>query len=168
MPAWQSSRRTGSALAPAGFAFLVAVLALGAGVARAADADAAADGTTPAPRRSYTRAYAALGAGVGLTVASFFIAERADRKYAEYLAETDPFRIEDEFQAAKRLDRLSAGALIAGQAGLALGIYWRFLRHPRAQETLGAAVGPEPAPAWTVVPAATRDGGVGLALDVRF
>lgn len=166
MPAWQSSRRTGSALAPAGFAFLVLVLAVGlcAGAARAAD-DAR---TVPTPRRSYTRAYAALGAGVGLTVASFFIAERADKEYAHYLEETDPFRIEDEFQQAKRLDRLSAGGLIAGQAGLALGIYWRFLRHPRAQETLGAAVGAAPAPTWTVVPAATRDGGVGLALDVRF
>lgn len=156
MPAWRSSRRTGSALAPAGFAFLLVALA-------ACVVPAAARADAPAP--SYTRAYVALGAGAGLTITSFILAGRADAAYERYLAETDPARLEDAFQDAKRLDRISAAALIAGQAGLALGVYWRFLRHPRPEANLGVEAAP--APTWSLAPRATADG-IGIAVDVRF
>ena len=150
MPAGPTSRRRSSALASAGFLFLAAGLGPGApGEARAAEHG-----------RSHTRAYVALGAGAALTGASFLLAESADREYERYLVETDPTRLEDRYNAARRLDRLSAATLIAGQAGLALGLYWRFLHHPRtAQAPL--------APAWSVGPYGGADG-PGLMVDVRF
>ena len=151
MPAGPTSRRRSSALAPAGFLFLAAGLVLGAAPR---DARAAESG------RSHTRAYIALGAGAALTGASFLLAESADREYERYLVETDPARLEDRYDTARRLDRLSAGTLIAGQAGLALGLYWRFLHHPRdAQSSL--------TPAWSVGPYGGADG-PGLMVDVRF
>ena len=153
MPAGRTRWRTGSALVPAGFVLLAALV--GPAPARAQDA------APSSPDRSYTRAYIALGAGAALTGASFLIAEQADRDYERYLAETDPSRLEDAYQKAKRGDRLSAAALIAGQAGLALAVYWRFLHYPReAQE--------RSAPTWGVAPHVGRDGSAGVALDVRF
>lgn len=141
-----------SALAPAGFVFLGAWLVLGAG--------AAGEARAAEPSPSHTRAWVALGAGAALTGASFLLAESADREYERYLVETDPARLEDRYNSARRLDRLSAGTLIAGQAGLALGLYWRFLHRPRAaQATL--------APAWNLGPYAGA-GGPGLKVDVRF
>ena len=141
-----------SALAPAGFVFLGAWLVLctgGAGEAQAAE-----------PSPSHTRAWVALGTGAALTGASFLLAESADQEYERYLVETDPTRLEDRYNSARRLVRLSAGTLIAGQAGLALGLYWRFLHRPRsAQATLD--------PAWNVGPYAGVDG-PGLKIDVRF
>jgi hypothetical protein len=139
-------------LVPAGFVLLLALLAPGR--ASAEDAAPAANGP------SYTRAYVALGAGAALTGLSFVFAEQADRDYARYLAETDPARLEDDYQRARRGDRLSAASLIAGQAGFALGIYWRFLRHPRE-------AGARTMPTWGVTPR-LDSAGAGLAVDVRF
>ena len=154
MPAGRTRRRTGSALVPAGFALLLALLA--PGTARAQDD---APPSSPPAKPSHTRAYVALGTGAALTGLSFVIAEQADRDYAAYLAETDPSRLEDSYQKAKRGDRLAAGVLIAGQAALALGIYWRFLHHPREAHTRS--------PAWGLAPRMGPDG-AGLAVDVRF
>lgn len=152
MPAGRTRRRTRSALVPAGLVLSFALLV----PARTHAQDAAP--SSPAP--SHTRAYVALGAGAALTGASFLLAEKADRDYARYLAETDPARLEDAYQQAKRGDRLSAAALVAGQAGFALAIYWRFLHHPRearAQST----------PSWGVTPR-IGSGSAGLILDVHF
>ena len=152
MPAGRTGRRIRSALGPAGLVLLGALAGI-AGPASAQDTD-----SSPGP--SYTRAYVALGAGVSLTALSFVIAEQADQDYARYLAETDPARLEDAYQAAKRKDRLSAASLIAGQAGFALGIYWRFLHHKgeaRARTT----------PSWGVAPRLGPTG-AGLSVDVRF
>jgi hypothetical protein len=168
MPAWRSRRRTRSALAPAGFAFLL--LALAGAILPAAPARAADDPDTPivspAPPASYTRAYLVLGAGAALTITSFVLAEEADAAYARYEDESDVDRMEDAFQDAKRLDRISAAALIAGQGALALGIYWRFLRRPRSDARLGSEAGA--APAWSFAPVAMRDGAPGIAAHVRF
>ena len=57
--------------------------------------------------------------------------------------------------------RRVTAALIAGQAGFALAIYWRFLHHPREARE-------QSAPAWGVAPHVGRDGSAGVALDVRF
>ncbi|MEO6461477.1 MAG: hypothetical protein ABIP29_00185 [Candidatus Eisenbacteria bacterium] len=153
MPAGRTRRRTRSALVPAGFVLLALLL----GIAPAGAQDATPSSTRP----SYTRAYVALGAGAALTGASFLLAERADRDYERYLAETDPLRLEDAYQKAKRGDRLSAAALIAGQAGFALAVYWRFLHHPRQARE-------QTAPTWGVAPRVGPDGSAGVALDVRF
>lgn len=157
MPAGQTRRRIRSALAPAGFAFLA-----GLAVAVAPPPPARADSAPATPAPSYTRAYVALGAGAALTGVSFVLAEQADRDYARYLAETDPARLEDAYQAARRNDRLSAATLIAGQAGLALGVYWRFLHRPGGHAALQRA-----AATWRVAPRFAPDG-AGLAIDVRF
>lgn len=153
MPARRTRWRTGSALVPAGFVFLAALL--GPAPARAQDA------APSSPRPSYTRAYIALGAGAALTGASFLLAEQADRDYARYLAGTDPARLEDDYRSAERGDRLSAAALIAGQAGFALAVYWRFLHHPRQARE-------QRTPTWGVAPRVGPDGSAGIALDVRF
>lgn len=165
MPAGRPSRRTGSALAPAGFAFpgagpvAAALLALALAVA---PGSAAAEEPAPAPAPpSRTPAYIALGAGAALTVASFVVAEQADRDYERYLAETDPARLDEAYDAARRKDRLAAGTLIAGQAALAFGIYWRFLRRPRAAALESAG------PRWGVAPR-VGPAGAGIAVDVRF
>jgi len=154
MPAGRTRQRIASALGPAGFACLLVVLAALA-PARPARADDA-----PATHPSYKRAYIAMGAGAALTGLSFVLAEQADRDYEDYLTETDPALLEDAYQKAKKKDRLAAAALIAGQAGLVLGIYWRFLHHPDddAKST---------SPSWGVRPRFDEDG-AGVAFDVRF
>jgi hypothetical protein len=154
MPAGRTRQRIASALGPAGFACLL-VLLTALAPARPARADDA-----PAAHPSYKRAYIALGAGAALTGLSFVLAEQADRDYEEYLTETDPALLEDAYQSAKKKDRLAAAALIAGQAGLVLGIYWRFLHHPEddAKST---------SPSWGVRPRFDEDG-AGVAFDVRF
>ena len=171
MPAGRTRRRTGSALGSAGFArALVLVFGLvsaslaGLVVPPPPAALAQNDEVTEPPPtgRSYTRAYVAMGTGLALTGLSFVLAETADQKYEEYLAETDPGRIEDIYQETLTADRLSAAALIAGQAALALGIYWRFLHHPGEDDERNDA------PRWGVRPRFDEEHGPGLALDVRF
>ena len=150
MPAGRTSRRNRTGLVAAGFVCLGVLSFAGPAGAQ-----------SPAPSsRSDTRAYIALGTGLSLTGLSFVLAEKADRNYARYLAETDPARLEDDYQAARRMDRMSAASLIAGQAGLALGVYWRFLHH-------AGEAGVRTTPTWGVTPQLGPDG-AGLALDVRF
>lgn len=84
----------------------------------------------PSPEPNYTKAYVAAGAGLALTGLSFWLAEEADRAYADYESGSDPDQIQSDYDRTTRLDRLSAASLIAGQAGLALAVYWRFLRKP--------------------------------------
>lgn len=161
MPAGRTRRRTGSALAPAGFArrpFVAVALAALLVVASVAAAHAQEAKPTGS---SHTRAYVAMGTGLALTGLSFVFAEQADRNYDDYLTETDPDAIEDAYQATLRSDRIAAGTLIAGQAALVLGIYWRFLHHPDDESA-------NEAPRWGVRPRIDADGAAGLALDVRF
>ena len=86
---------------------------------------------------SYTRAYLVLGAGVVLSAGSFWVAGEADRAYARYQDATDLGEIDRQYGRARRFDRLSAASLVAGQGAIALGIYWRFLRHPHTTRAFG-------------------------------
>jgi hypothetical protein len=82
------------------------------------------------PHRSHAAAYVCALAGAGLVVSSFPLADTADRRYAQYLAESDPGTIEDRWRATLRADRLSSGALLGGELLLATSVYLRFLRRP--------------------------------------
>lgn len=106
---------------------------------------------------SYKRAYIAFGVGGALTVSSFFIQEAADRAYDRYETGTDPAQITADFEEAERLDKWSAGVLLAGTGALALGVYWRFIRRPESKS--GASLELEPSISPTHA---------GLALAFRF
>lgn len=90
----------------------------------------------PAPRHGPSRAaWACAIAGAGLIAASFPLADLADRRYADYLAETDPAAIEGRYDAAVRADRLSSASLLGGEALLVTAVWLRFVRRsdpPRA------------------------------------
>ena len=109
------------------------------------------------PKVDYTRAYVALGVGGALTVTSFVLQRQADRAYDRYLAGTDPSQISKDFDEAERLDTWSAATLLAGTGALALGVYWRFIKHPEPSK--GASLELEPSFSPTHA---------GLALAVRF
>lgn len=66
--------------------------------------------------------------GLGLIGASFAWHEAANRRYDEYLNETDPDAIESRWNAVKRADRWSTSSLIAGEVLLATAVYLRFVR----------------------------------------
>jgi hypothetical protein len=99
----------------------------------------------PQPR-SKTRAWIAIGSGAALSIGSFFVARAADQAYDDYLGETDPGNLEDHYQDAKTLDRMSAGMLIAGQAAIALGIYWGFIQRPKEAPVRTFGIAPDLAP----------------------
>ncbi len=80
------------------------------------------------PHRPHRAAYACLVGGVGLMAASFPLANAADRRYAEYLNESDPRRIESRWNRSVMADRVASGALLSGEALLAMGVYLRFVR----------------------------------------
>jgi hypothetical protein len=143
-------RRTVSALALA----LIAVLGTAARAhAQAAVSSPAADTLArppspfpevplpDAPRTSRAWSYGVLGTGVALISVSFLIADRADDAYQSYLKETEPGRIGSLFDRAVLYDRVSSGSLMAGEALLCLGLYWRFLRQP--PPALGLTIEPE-------------------------
>jgi hypothetical protein len=110
-----------------------------------------------APNVDYTRAYVALGVGGALTLGSFVIQREADKAYDRYLAGTDPAQITKDYDEAERLDKWSAATLLAGTGALALGVYWRFIKHPESSK--GASIDLEPS---------FSPRHAGLALAVRF
>jgi hypothetical protein len=79
---------------------------------------------------SHRLAYGAMVSGAGLVAASFLWRDRANARYERYLDATDPGEISRLFDETTRLDRLSSGALIAGEVLVAAGLYLRFVRHP--------------------------------------
>ena len=79
---------------------------------------------------SHLVAYACAGAGVGLIVASFPLADAADRRYADYLVEPDPAAIDARWRSSVRADRIASGSLLAGEALLATAVYLRFIGRP--------------------------------------
>ena len=113
-------------------ALVIAALACGAPV-RAAGADAPAASPFPVvptraeDARPHRLAWATAAAGVALVAVSFPLAAEADDRYAAYLAETDPARIEERYQATRSMDRWARGSLIAGQVLLATAVYLRFV-----------------------------------------
>jgi hypothetical protein len=84
-------------------------------------------------RASYTRAWIALGLGAALTAISFAFAHSADQAYADYRASVDPATLGADYDRAVRNDRWASATLLAGQAGLALGVYWRLVSRPHAR-----------------------------------
>lgn len=98
-----------------------------------------------APARSHRAAFACAAAGAGLLVASFPLRDAADRRYLDYLAETDPTRIESRWNDSVRADRLANGSLLAGEALVATAVWLRFVHRPRTAPValvLGSAHGP--------------------------
>jgi hypothetical protein len=79
---------------------------------------------------SHALAYGTMLAGAGLVGASFVWRDRANERYDRYLEATEPNEISRLFDETSRLDRLSSGALIAGEVLVAAGLYLRFVRHP--------------------------------------
>lgn len=85
----------------------------------------------PVPDRTPHRAaWVCAVAGAGLVAASFPLADLAERRYADYLAETDVAAIEDRFQATVRADRMAGASLVAGEALLVTALWLRFVRRP--------------------------------------
>ena len=175
MPGGTSSPRSRAALALPGFVVFALLVAGFTPPVSAAPADSA--GTTGLPQTpvihpnveppapSYTKAYVTLAAGAALSIASFVLAESADRAYDRYLSATDPTAIEDAYQDAENLDRLSAGTLLVGTSALVLGVYWRFVKKPGppSHAMLESPSGLD----VTLQPAFDRRH-VGLALAVRW
>src|SRR5262249_12010034 len=106
------------------------------------------------------RAHVVLATGVALTATSFIFSSSADRAYRRYQSDSDPVAIERDFDTARRDDRWSAGLLLGGTGALALGVYWRFIRHPSGE-------GGERIERVGVVPSVTADH-AGLALRVAL
>lgn len=78
-------------------------------------------------RAPHRLAYGCLMAGVGLVGLSFGLTDRANRTYAEYLAATEPTEVAHLYDRTTRLDRLSAAALLGGEALVATGVWLRFV-----------------------------------------
>lgn len=103
----------------------------GAACAFAQAADSFAVVPRPAADRSPHRlAWACAIAGAGLVAASFPLSDLADRRYADYLAETDPAAVEDRYQATRRADNLASASLLAGEGLLVTAVWLRFVRRP--------------------------------------
>ncbi len=100
--------------------------------------------SVPAPeRRSGTLALGCAVGGLALIGASFAWRELGDRRYDEYLAETEPERIEDRWRATRRADQLANGSLIAGEALLA-GAAWLYFVH-RPHDAVAVRLRPDAA-----------------------
>lgn len=80
-------------------------------------------------------AYAALVAGASCVGLSYTLQHRADRRYADYLAATDPGRISGLYDETVTLDRAASATLFAGEGLIATGLYLRFLRRGGAPRT---------------------------------
>ena len=91
----------------------------------------------PPPKRSHTASWLTGLAGVGLLAASFPLATHADDLYARYGSETDVALIEERYRDSQRADRISSGALIAGEALLVTAVWLRFVRRPADARTVG-------------------------------
>lgn len=116
----------------AGILFLALVLPCG--TASGADAPGAVPFPEvaledPAPR-SHGWAYAAMIGGAALIGSSFLVTERANDLYDEYLAATDPARIESLYDDTIRHDLIARVTLFGGEALVATGLYLRFIRRP--------------------------------------
>jgi hypothetical protein len=91
-------------------------------------------------RSSHRAAYVAAIAGVGLIAASFPLEHEADRRYAEYLSETDVTKLDEMFAATQRMDRIASGSLLAGEALIATAVWLRFVHRPAAESRVSLAL----------------------------
>lgn len=81
-------------------------------------------------RTPHKMAWAVALTGVGLIVASSPLSDRADDLYADYLAETDPLKVEDAFAATQRADRFASASLLVGEGLVVTAVWLRFVRRP--------------------------------------
>jgi hypothetical protein len=122
---------------------------------------------------NYTKAYVSMGLGVVLTIGSFVVAEQADQAYEDYQQGTDPDAIESDYDRAVTLDKVATASLIAGQAALVLGIYWRFVQRRPQERSAGDSLSstahfPESRklpPRWRLV---ADPGRLRLGVELRF
>ena len=91
---------------------------------------------------SHLWAYTSLVAGAGLVGFSFVLTDRANRAYDEYLDATSLNDLNRLYDETVRYDRLSAAALLTGEALVAAGVWLRFLHRP-APRRLSLTVGPD-------------------------
>lgn len=84
------------------------------------------------PRQSHALAWSVAAVGAGLVAASFPLSDLADRRYDEYLRETDPAAIGGRFDAVVRADHLASASLVAGETLLVTAVWLRFVHRPRA------------------------------------
>jgi len=129
-------------------ALLSAVLVAGAPPLAACAHAQAATPFEVVPRRaaeksSHRAAYLTAIAGVTLVGVSFPLEHEADRRYAEYLAETDVTQIDEKFRATERMDRLASGTLLAGEALLATAVWLRFVHHPSHEHRVSLDLKPD-------------------------
>jgi len=101
---------------------------------------------SPLPPEPHARAHVALAAGAALTITSFVLSAAADRAYARYQHDNDPLLIARDYDAAKRDDRWSAATLLAGTGAFAIGVYWRFIRHPAPTRPSRVGIAPSITP----------------------
>jgi len=124
-------------------AFTLLSLVHSAAPATAWAADPFATVVLPSQKKtSHTWAYATMLAGAGLIGGSFVWRDQANERYDRYLAATDPAEISRLFDETTHLDRVSSGALIAGEVLIAAGLYLRFVRHP-STERVSLSVSPQ-------------------------
>jgi hypothetical protein len=100
--------------------------------------------TVPLPTsvaHPHTAAYACMAVGAGLIGGSFWLADRADAAYDNYLSSKVPNDIRRWFDEATRYDQWSSGTLLGGEALIATGLYLRFLRRPPPPVTVLLAPG---------------------------
>jgi len=84
----------------------------------------------PKDRTPHKLAWACALTGVGLIVASFPLSDKADDLYADYLAETDPLKVEDAFTATQRADHIASASLLVGEGLVVTAVWLRFVRRP--------------------------------------
>ena len=125
---------------------LVLALVIPCGTAAGADAPAA-DPFPVVPlenpaSRSHGWAYAAMLGGAALIGSSFLVTDHANDRYDEYLAATDPARIESLYDETLRLDLAARITLFGGEGLLATGIYLRFIRRPPPPRSVSLSLRP--------------------------
>ena len=128
---------------------LAALMAAAPPLAACAHAQAAsASPFEVVPRRtseqgSHRMVYLTAIVGAGLVAASFPLAHEADRRYAEYLDETDVSRLDELFASTERMDRLASGSLLVGEAMIATAVWLRFVHRPNPEHRVSLALRPD-------------------------
>lgn len=110
-------------------AFLIAALSAACAHAQAA-APFPVEDTAPPPERSHALANSAIVVGLALIGSSFIFEHQADQAYDAYLIAIDPDEITRLYDRSASYDRLSAAALIGGNALVATGLVMRFVHRP--------------------------------------
>ena len=95
----------------------------------------------PPVHHPHRAAYACALVGAGLIAASFPLADAADRRYGEYLRETNPDAIPSRWDRTVQADRIASGSLLAGEALLVTAVWLRFIHHP-ADARMALELGP--------------------------